>query len=181
MIKKVITIKCASGLLIGSGNDDFKLGGVDSSTITKYMNGNEEPYIPATSLKGKLRFLATHQKLDSGLCGKYFGTGGTAQSEGAYFSRILFCDLHVVSQNKDQSLFEIKSENTLQKKVMPRTNKRSASGLTFQGDVMLPDEDAEKFLTEVLDLLKDSYIGGQGSRGYGWIESITLTNQGEEV
>ena len=51
MDKYKILITLESGMMIGSGNDEFKLGGVDASTITI----NEKPYIPGSSLKGKLR------------------------------------------------------------------------------------------------------------------------------
>ena len=43
-----------TGLHIGGGNSSIDIGGIDSSVIKDY---NGEPYIPGSSLKGKLRSL----------------------------------------------------------------------------------------------------------------------------
>ena len=66
MDKYKILITLESGMMIGSGNDEFKLGGVDASTITI----NEKPYIPGSSLKGKLRSLSNEQQQEE--INKYF-------------------------------------------------------------------------------------------------------------
>lgn len=49
-----IELKTETGLHIGAGNDALRIGGVDSEVI---KNNNGEPYIPGSSLKGKIRFL----------------------------------------------------------------------------------------------------------------------------
>ena len=49
------TIKLLSGLHIGGGDDTMKIGGIDNGVI-KDINTNE-PYIPGSSLKGKMRSL----------------------------------------------------------------------------------------------------------------------------
>lgn len=58
ILKDIITIKgqivLKSGLHIGGSKDDIEIGGVDSPVI-KHPNG--EPYIPGSSLKGKMRSL----------------------------------------------------------------------------------------------------------------------------
>ena len=62
-IKKLqgkITLK--SGLHIGSGNMEMHIGGTDSPVI-KHPH-TLDPYIPGSSLKGKVRFLF---KVESGL------------------------------------------------------------------------------------------------------------------
>jgi CRISPR-associated protein Csm3 len=49
------TLKLLTGLHVGAGKDEVKIGGVDSSVIKNPLTG--EPYIPGSSLKGKMRML----------------------------------------------------------------------------------------------------------------------------
>jgi len=46
-------ISCRSGIFIGGSEDTLQIGGVDKSVIRNPLTG--EPYIPGSSLKGKLR------------------------------------------------------------------------------------------------------------------------------
>ncbi|MBW8269020.1 type III-A CRISPR-associated RAMP protein Csm3 [Caldovatus aquaticus] len=48
-------IRLKSGLHIGAGKDSVEIGGIDNPVIKHPRTG--EPYIPGSSLKGKLRFL----------------------------------------------------------------------------------------------------------------------------
>lgn len=48
-------IKLQTGLHIGAGKDAIEIGGVDSPVVKNPYNG--EPYIPGSSLKGKMRCL----------------------------------------------------------------------------------------------------------------------------
>jgi CRISPR-associated protein Csm3 len=48
-------LRLASGLHIGAGKDSVEIGGIDNPMIKHPFTG--EPYIPGSSLKGKLRFL----------------------------------------------------------------------------------------------------------------------------
>ena len=75
---KIINIKgkieLISGLHIGGGDDTMKIGGIDSSVIKREIFANEdgtinydgtgkkisEPFIPGSSLKGKVRSLLEH-------------------------------------------------------------------------------------------------------------------------
>lgn len=50
------TIELLSGLHIGGGDDTMKIGGVDNGVI-KDINNKNNPYIPGSSLKGKMRSL----------------------------------------------------------------------------------------------------------------------------
>ncbi len=56
LLKEIITIKgqikLRTGLHIGGSKDDIEIGGIDMPVI-KHPNG--EPYIPGSSLKGKMR------------------------------------------------------------------------------------------------------------------------------
>jgi len=48
-------IELLSGLHIGGGDDTMKIGGIDNSVVKEANNGR--PYIPGSSLKGKMRNL----------------------------------------------------------------------------------------------------------------------------
>lgn len=56
---KIVTlegqIELLSGLHIGGGDDTMKIGGIDNQVIKDINTGN--PYIPGSSLKGKMRSL----------------------------------------------------------------------------------------------------------------------------
>lgn len=54
------TIEVLTGLHIGGGDDTMKIGGIDHQVIKQInpnKNGIFEPYIPGSSLKGKMRSL----------------------------------------------------------------------------------------------------------------------------
>ncbi|HDS11732.1 MAG TPA: type III-A CRISPR-associated RAMP protein Csm3, partial [Candidatus Wirthbacteria bacterium] len=55
VLNKKISIKLETGLHIGAGKDVVKIGGVDSPVIKNPLT--DEPYIPGSSLKGKMRTL----------------------------------------------------------------------------------------------------------------------------
>lgn len=186
MKKYKVTLKLASGMLIGSGNDTFELGGVDATTIT---DSEGKPYIPASSFKGKLRYLALSEIKDAQqFIDTYFGekTENGKTVNHSMKDRVLFSDLLLVGESK--KVFEIKSENTItekfdkktkdiKKQANPRTNKRTVSGLEFEGYIYVPNHFNEiSTLQNILALLENYYIGGQGSRGYGWVESIMLND-----
>ncbi|WP_456395333.1 type III-A CRISPR-associated RAMP protein Csm3 [Desulfurobacterium sp.] len=49
------TMKLLTGLHIGAGNDEIKIGGIDNPVVRDPVTN--EPYIPGSSVKGKMRFL----------------------------------------------------------------------------------------------------------------------------
>ena len=53
-VKKIV-VEVLTGMHIGSGNDSVQIGGVDSAVIKDPVSGL--PYIPGSSLKGKIRCL----------------------------------------------------------------------------------------------------------------------------
>ncbi len=52
------TIKCITGLRIGGKESIAEIGGVDNPIIRNPLDGM--PYIPGSSIKGKMRFLMEH-------------------------------------------------------------------------------------------------------------------------
>ena len=75
------TIRIVTGLHIGAGDTELRIGGTDNPVV-KHPFTNE-PYIPGSSLKGKMRSLL---ELESGLIantgGKPFGTGILKKLDG---------------------------------------------------------------------------------------------------
>lgn len=49
------TLVCKTGLHIGAGDSEIHIGGIDSAVYKHPIT--EEPYIPGSSLKGKMRFM----------------------------------------------------------------------------------------------------------------------------
>ena len=49
------TLRVLTGLHIGAGRDTIEIGGIDNPVIKHPITG--EPYVPGSSLKGRLRFL----------------------------------------------------------------------------------------------------------------------------
>ena len=58
-LTKILTIKaelhCVSGLHIGAGDTEMHIGGIDNTVIRDPLT--QLPYIPGSSLKGKIRSL----------------------------------------------------------------------------------------------------------------------------
>lgn len=204
-------IICKTGLHIGGVNNQIKIGGVDNEVIRHPVT--DEPYIPGSSLKGKMRS-QLEKKLgltDTGLpcgCGKsncpvckIFGAHNKPNSEAAP-TRIIVRDscitketrnkYDVLLQEKGVSYIETKAENIINRKSgtsgSPRFFERVPSGTEFELNIQLQvfDNDDEKALVntveECLRLVKDSYLGGSGSRGYGQVEfeyNVDIRKPGE--
>jgi len=212
-----------TGLHIGSGNDKVQIGGVDSEVIKDPIK--KLPYIPGSSLKGKIRCLLetesenfTNDKLRevnnagelNDKLNKYFGVNVPFKKKMENENkerekrkeelidyetptRIIFRDLQLsenyelngktVNYKKDflegKITTEFKSEISIDRKkgtvtpAGPRTIERVPPQVIFEGDILIRyyDEnelkDIKKVLKEGLDLLKNDYLGGSGSRGYG--------------
>ena len=64
MVKRYIIefiIECKTGLQIQAGNISFDIGGIDNPVVKNPITG--EPYIPGSSLKGKMRSLLEWQEV----------------------------------------------------------------------------------------------------------------------
>lgn len=116
-----------------------------------------------------------------------FGTGAKDKSEEFNRSRLIFRDsvptaetIKDWEQNEDIiEGGEVKGENTLNRitsAANPRFIERVPAGSVFDLEIILSiyendnEEELKKKLEEGIDLLKDSYLGGSGSRGYGKIK-----------
>ncbi|MCD6279689.1 type III-A CRISPR-associated RAMP protein Csm3 [Candidatus Micrarchaeota archaeon] len=169
MKKEVISgnIKVLTGLHIGGKKDDIRIGGVDNPVI-KLKNGL--PYIPGSSLKGKLRCLLekhlgkidedgkVHECEDKNcpICRLF---GSSKQGIGL----LIFRDAYI-NENDDEvkqkfytdgkldkdKIFEYKMENRINrnsgKAGDPREMERVVPGLKFYVEIIFNDdvEDKEK-------------------------------------
>src|SRR5579875_1097866 len=72
-------IRLLSGLHIGAGKDSVEIGGTDNPVIKHPHTG--QPYIPGSSVKGRLRFLLEWAFGTVRADGKPWGADDTAENE----------------------------------------------------------------------------------------------------
>lgn len=180
-------ILVVTGMHIGGNSDSYGIGGVDSPVIKNPLNN--EPIIPGSSIKGKMRFLLeADNDVNDKLINDAFGAGkNSTNKDTLYFTRVLFRDLSLKEESSKllqsklgEGIFtEVKAENSIDKEkgtaISPRFIERVPQGTVFTGKVVLQliDGDNEEELRALLqkgcELLNRSYLGGSGSRGYGQI------------
>jgi CRISPR-associated protein Csm3 len=135
-------IELQSGLHIGGGNTEIRIGGVDN-TVIKHPHTNE-PYIPGSSLKGKIRSLlewyigvvgktegkplsrshlekCTNEKEDAIAILKLFGfaadqsqqSGDIGPTRLAFWDCMLNQEFATKMKEANQLLTEVKAENSI--------------------------------------------------------------------
>lgn len=193
LLKKVkysATITLLSGLHIGGTNTAMAIGGVDKFVVRNPVD--QKPYIPGSSLKGKMRsllelFYGEHNngqpnKNPQSRCGALFGVG--ASSENSHASRLIVRDAMWIDNSVDFSktdlyLTESKTEVSIDRitsKANPRTQERVPAGAQFHFEAVLNIFEGEKEkkydedIRKAILLLENDYLGGSGSRGYGHIK-----------
>jgi CRISPR-associated protein Csm3 len=185
------TLTLLSGLHIGDSNDHVDIGGVDRTLVRRPDNG--QPYIPGSSLKGKIRSLLEQTRGaadvgDNDTINQLFGNINNKGKENRA-SRLIVRDSYLEAKSAeklknslhtDYPYTEIKFENSIDRiKGMagnPRKTERVPVGSIFNVEFVInvwSDEvEAEHvaLLKEGLALLEADYLGGSGSRGYGQVE-----------
>ncbi len=212
LIKKIIfegRIEVLTGLHIGGSNTELGIGGPDSLVVRNPLN--QIPYIPGSSLKGKMRALiewkdgtvnvtakGAHATNDPKTrAGQLFGTAGENDSDKrpsriiVRDSRLLVEDENVDWSHTDMLYTESKTETSIDRitaKANPRTIERVPVGASFELNMVLNvfDKDDEQCLRdtlrEAIELLNDDYLGGNGSRGYGHVKiDLKEKQQNEKV
>ena len=186
------TLEVVTGMHIGGSNAFAAIGAVDSPVV-KDVRTNR-PYIPGSSLKGKMRTLlakeynatvAAKPDDDDERITRLFGS---AKKGNVKRSRLLFSDMFLANEDELrkqglQSLTEVKFENTINRATAvanPRQIERTIRGSQFALELMYDLEKEEDFaedmetLAEGIRLLQYDYLGGHGSRGYGKVQFIDL-------
>ena len=196
LVKKIkinTSITLVTGLHIGGSKDNIEIGGIDSPVI-KIATDKGKPYIPGSSLKGKMRCLLEQTK------GKLLGGDPEINSVFGYtddksISKILVRDAYLREesvlllencQNLDTQYTENKYENTIDRRSGTtvkggiRQIERIPAGVSFDVEFIVnvwetesgnTDEDLSlALLQKGINALENDYLGGSGSRGYGQIK-----------
>ena len=212
-------LKVVTGLHIGGNKESFEIGGLDNPVMRLPEKANirygsffegeikvsgGQPYIPGSSLKGKIRSLLEWAKGDveiqeekkenkvevKGISGfkdpeivKLFGApanlkGKEEKNKELYPIRGRFLDVYPVEKVET----ELKVENQIDRitsAATPRFFERVPAGTEFEGAVVIKlfsesDADLLRLLAEGFSLLEDDYLGGSGSRGYGRVKFVKL-------
>lgn len=191
--KKIIytgTITIKTGLHIGGTNASLNIGGPDKFVVRNPLTNL--PYIPGSSLKGKMRSLVEiyNGETNGGRpsdnpnskAGKLFGTAGDGNDK--HPSRLIVRDAELdISvgnfSNTDLPYTESKTEVAIDRvtaKANPRTFERVPAGAQFKLNMVLNifkhenEEELKATLNQAIKLLEDDYLGGHGSRGYGQVK-----------
>lgn len=190
LVKKIkITrdIELVTGLHIGGSSENLEIGGVDSPVI-KLVFDNDKPYIPGSSLRGKIRCLLEQSKGCSKVGGNDYVNLLFGYSTDNIPSRLIVRDAYLTDESQDRlrkcenldlPYTEVKFENSINRLKgtadNPRQIERVPAGVHFTAEFILNiwDTDDEKKLIKLLEdgfaLLENDYLGGSGSRGYGQI------------
>jgi CRISPR-associated protein Csm3 len=185
-----------TGLHIGGTNSSMQIGGIDKGVIRNPLNN--QPFIPGSSLKGKMRSLleistgnikevkmgkVKYGSADFGISSDLYGnaTGGNNQKP----SRLIVRDCELINheellRNTEIPYTEGKTEVVIDRitsTANPRQMERVPAGARFKLNMILNvfEQDANEndlidALFKSMELLKDDYLGGSGSRGYGKVK-----------
>lgn len=179
------TMEVKTGLHIGGNGAFAAIGAVDSPVIRDVRT--DDPIIPGSSLKGKLRTLlakmynnsrAAKPDDDDACLTALFGS---SKKGDVHVGRLLFSDMFLQNKEELRSLniyraTEVKFENTISRSTAvanPRQLERVIRGAEFGLNLVYEVKDAETMLQDFeilrngLRLLQYDYLGGSGSRGYG--------------
>ncbi len=214
-LKKIIvnkyTITVETGMHVGGIKDGVKIGGADNPVIKMPIiqgdnkQSRDVPYIPGSSIKGKIKSLLMsvygvkeRDKVGFETDSYYSKLFGEPANESAdkpqqlIKTRLLFRDAHLSEKwlrNQEVELTEIKAENSINYitgRANPRFIERVVKGVEFDFEVVLSvfsadnEQEMLRILKEGIDLLENSYLGGNGSRGYGKVK-ISLRGEPTET
>ena len=197
LVKKIkinTSITLITGLHIGSNSENVEIGGIDNPVI-KLASKGDVPYIPGSSLKGKMRCLleqaagAPKVGLDAKVNNLFGITESKANNTTNQPSKIIVRDAMLSDDSKkmlldcdnlDMPYTENKFENVIDRvkgiAQHPRQTERVPAGAEFCAEFIINiwDDDNEQEMMALFEkgirLLENDYLGGSGSRGYGQIK-----------
>lgn len=190
LIKKIVLhskMELITGLHIGGNKENVEIGGIDNPVIRRSIDN--VPYIPGSSLKGKIRSLLEQiaGAADIGNNDAVNDLFGFAKKELS--TKLIVRDAYLTdesvkaldnSEYTDMPYSEVKFENTIDrvkgKADNPRQTERIPAGVFFNVEFVINVWDTEDDGVTSLNLLKkgikaleNDYLGGSGSRGYGQV------------
>ena len=197
LVKKIkinASITLITGLHIGGNSENVEIGGIDNPVI-KLASKGDVPYIPGSSLKGKMRCLleqaagAPKVGLDEKVNNLFGITENKAINTSNQPSKIIVRDAMLSDDSKkmlldcdnlDMPYTENKFENVIDRvkgiAQHPRQTERVPAGAEFCAEFIINiwDDDNEQEMMALFEkgirLLENDYLGGSGSRGYGQIK-----------
>lgn len=166
MLKNIYILKVSfellSGLFIGGNNGGFDIGGIDNDVIRNPLTN--EPYIPGSSIKGKLKSLLKYTTKETKIkkittvdkdivftddtITNIFG-GLEDDTDDVKISRAIFRDFKLTKDSKKEledilgvgRFTEIKAENSINAisgiAKSPRFIERVPAGAIFEGEIVL--------------------------------------------
>lgn len=185
------TIILKTGMHIGASEAFAAIGAIDSPVARDPVSGL--PYIPGSSLKGKMRSLlakayntkrlSDKRDDDEEMIKRLFGCSknidGNPQPSRLIFSDSILNNMEDLKKKGLSTPTEAKEENTINPLTAvanPRQIERVVKGAEFPLYIIYNAMDTDtieedfKLLADGIKLLQYDYIGGHGSRGYGRIE-----------
>lgn len=197
MFKNKIVVKgtmvAKSGIKIGGyKGDDFGISATDNPIVRNPLTG--DPYIPGSSIKGKMRSLLEQSGYAKGnsfpcRCGqkscpvcKLFGAHLNTKGEAGQ-PRLIFRDAHLspAFANLD-NVVEVKTETSISRETGTAQNgslrefERIAEGVSFDYEIDLITQDGDNddellsVLTAGLHMIEATGLGGKVSAGYGQVD-----------
>jgi CRISPR-associated protein Csm3 len=184
-----------TGLRIGASADTMEISGLDNPILRNAATG--EPYIPGSSLKGRMRSLAEwfygelptdgeviKPRLDSRTARVFGIPANDRELRGP--TRLIVRDAPLSDTSRKaflagRPLTEVKSENSINRLTAmanPRPMERVVPGTSFdvelvyrvfdlEGDVGAADAERLEVVMTALALVEADALGGGGSRGNG--------------
>ena len=198
-ITKIVTINgvltTKSGLSIGGVKDSLGISSEDNPIVKDSLTGN--PYIPGTSIKGKMRSLfessgfAKGNNLPCG-CGRtdcmvctLFGAHRNIKADSGQ-TRLQFMDAFLTKDFEDiETVVEDKIETAIDRqtgtaaKGSLRTRERISAGVSFDYEIRIlifEGDDENKFIEFVklgLKMIESTGLGCKNSSGYGQVDFNT--------
>lgn len=186
-------IEVVTGLHIGGSSAFSAIGAVDSPVVLDTRTN--QPMIPGSSLKGKMRALLAKQyneqivKLpddDAECLIHLFGSAKKKKCSKVLFTDMFLDNLEELKNAGLTSATEVKFENSITRitcEANPRQIERVVRGAEFPLQIIyeISYDDTEesilndfKVLKDGFNLLQYDYLGGSGSRGYGKIKFSDL-------
>lgn len=193
LVKKIkinTTIELLTGLHIGGSSDNVEIGGIDNPVI-KIATKDNQPYIPGSSLKGKMRCLLEQIAGAAKVGGNSDVNNLFGFSQSNQPSKLIVRDAMLQEKsanelracdNLDMPYTEGKWENVIDRvkgtAEHPRQMERIPAGVFFDVEFVVNvwDDDKNKendllnLLQKGINALENDYLGGSGSRGYGQIK-----------
>ena len=190
LVKKILVstkLTVVTGLHIGGSKDSVEIGGIDNPVI-KVATRKNQPYIPGSSLKGKMRCLLEQVNGatavgKSKIVNNLFGYASNNQP-----SKLIVRDAYLtadsvenlVAASLDMPYTENKYENTIDrvkgKAEHPRQSERVPAGAEFDVEMVINvwdndnADELKQLLKQGIALIENDYLGGSGSRGYGQVK-----------